>query len=73
VEMEQGVQSFVDTQDHVSAAPPIAAVRTTSRNELFPPEVDAAVAPVARSNCDPCRVDEHRSHDRNAVAFVRPT
>jgi hypothetical protein len=38
VEVEEGVETFVDNEDHASTAPTIAAVRPTPWYEFFPSE-----------------------------------
>jgi hypothetical protein len=52
MEVEEGVQPFIDDQNYVAATPSVTAVGSSSRYELLAPEGYAAVAAVARAHRD---------------------
>ena len=59
-EVQQRILVLVGDQVDVAAAAAIAAARPSARDELLPPERQAAIAAVARLHVDSDFVDEHR-------------
>src|SRR5262249_24975976 len=69
--IDQRVEAINRFDDHVAAAPAIAAIRSAERNELLAPERDAAIAARAGSNEDLALVEKlHRVAPFFAGAFL---
>jgi hypothetical protein len=58
--LEQRVLMLIGHQNHVAAAPAVAAAGSPARNILLPPEGQTAVAAVAGLHEDDDFIDEHR-------------
>jgi hypothetical protein len=61
VEVEEGVDAFVDDQYHVAATPSVATVGTATGDILFATKGNATVAAITRSHGEPYRVNKHGS------------
>jgi hypothetical protein len=53
MEVEKGIQTFLNKQDYIAAAPAVAAVGPPARHKLLAPERNAAVSSVTRADRDP--------------------
>jgi hypothetical protein len=60
-EIRQRIQRRRDLQDHIPAAPTVAAIRPASWNVLLAVEVNHSIAAFARPDVNFCFVNKHNS------------
>ena len=70
-EIEQCVDLLVPPEYHIASDAAVPSVRTTLRDELFPPPVDDTVPPFAGADVNFCRIDEHRDFPWSGTVTVR--